>query len=151
MKIGKTYSKALKTFNRAAGVGGKVALAAAIYSNPAILTGLSAAYVGEKALSYGEGYANKYFQNKHGLTAKVYKNSRDVAHGIVNIRKGNYIGAARNAADFVSDSNILGKKRTKQYNKINSDYIQPTLAAAGNVKSISKRVAPKPVVKQKVL
>lgn len=135
MKLKKdTYRKTMNTVAKVGGYAGKAALASAIYTNPAIAGTVLAAYATKAALQQAQKPGDRYFKNKKGKGARLYRSGRDIANASLNYMSGDYAGSAINTAKLIGDTGLLSNKMQKKYNDANSNYITPTLqvARAGN-------------------
>lgn len=95
-----TYRKTVKTVGKVASYVPKVALAAAVYSNPALLGTVAAGLAAETALKG----ANRYFKGKNGPTARAFRSADDLARAGIQFSKGDYYGAALKGVKFVGDA-----------------------------------------------
>jgi hypothetical protein len=140
--------KTLNTVGKVGGYVGKGALAAAIITNPELVVGyeggallatkLGKSLLAKQAFGLATKYGDKYFKDKTGTAAKVYKSSRDIGNAVAAFDSGDTFGAMSHGANFVSDSGILGKKKTQKFNNVNNHYLQPGLKAASGVHTIAR-------------
>ena len=135
--------KTLNTIGTVGSTVGKVALAAAIVSNPELAVGYEGAgWLAKKAAAspaaqmlFGQAtkYGDKYFAGKKGITAKIYRGSTGVVKTGYALNNGDWFGAADQGLKAISGSGVLGKKRTEKFDKIDKNYLSPTLRAASGV------------------
>lgn len=95
----KTYRKTIKTVGKIASYAPKAALAAAVYSNPAILGTVATGFAAEAALKR----TNKYFKDKKGPTAIAFRSAEDLLRAGNQYYKGDYSGAALKGIQFIGD------------------------------------------------
>lgn len=132
------YRKTMNTLAKVGGIAGKLALGAAIYSNPAI-AGTVLANMGVREIAkLAEKSGDRYFKNKTGKAARLYKSSRDVVNAGLSYGSGDFAGAASNTAKLIGDTGFLSKNAQRKYNKTSSNYIQPTLRVAGAVQNVNR-------------
>lgn len=134
----KNYAKTMGTVSKWGGRAANIATAAAIYSNPALAGTFAAFKVGKLAANYLENKGDKYFKNKTGKYATAYRSARDVVNASTDMALGDFVGAAGNYAHLVGDTGLLNKDSQRKFDNFSTNYMDPTIEAAGAVQSVSK-------------
>jgi hypothetical protein len=122
--VARKIAKPLGYATKAAGIG----LALGTVGLPAVATALAA----EGAMKLADKYAGK----KLGKY-KAYRVARGLGSLGTDIYKGNVIGGLGDTASLYQELDP-NKKRVKKFEKVNTNYISPTLQLAGAAKSVSK-------------
>jgi hypothetical protein len=146
---GAKYRKTMNTIGRVGGLAGKLALGAAVYSNPAIAGTVLGSMATKKIAKFAEQRADKYFKGKTGTAARIYRSGRDITNAALNYTSGDLIGAASDSARLIADTGFLSKNAERKYRTTSNNYIQPTLRAAGAAK-IGQQIYKNQAAKQKV-